>query len=133
VLCASGTTTYTTRDGTSFAAPHVSGAISLMLSANPYLDAESIRAILEATAVDLDEPGYDLFTGFGRLDAAAAVAAVPAPGDVDRNGVVNGADLAIVLGSWGPCPPEASCDADVDRSGAVDGVDLSLVLGGWTG
>lgn len=133
VLCASGTTTYTTRDGTSFAAPHVSGTASLMLAVNPYLDAQSIRTILEATAVDLDEPGYDLFTGFGRLDAAAAVAAVPAPGDVDRNGAVNGADLAIVLGSWGACLPDVSCDADVDGSGTVDGVDLSLVLGGWTG
>ena len=133
VLCASGTTTYTTRDGTSFAAPHVSGAASLMLSVNPYLDAESIRAILEATAFDIDEPGYDLFTGFGRLDAAAAVAATPVPGDVDGNGAVNGADLAIVLGSWGPCPEGEPCAADVDRSGAVDGVDLGLVLGGWTG
>ena len=133
VLCASGTTTYTTRDGTSFAAPHVSGTISLMLSMNPYLDAESIRAILEATAVDLDEPGYDLFTGFGRLDAAAAVAATPVPGDVDGNGAVNGADRAIVLGSWGPGPEGGACEADVDRSGAVDGVDLGLVLGGWTG
>ena len=104
-----------------------------MLSMNPYLDAESIRAILEATAVDLDEPGYDLFTGFGRLDAAAAVAATPVPGDVDGNGAVNGADLAIVLGSWGPCPEGEPCAADVDRSGAVDGVDLGLVLGGWTG
>jgi subtilisin family serine protease len=133
VLCASGTTTHTTRDGTSFAAPHVSGTASLMLAVNPYLDAESIREILEATTVDLDEPGYDLFTGSGRLDAAAAVAAVPAPGDVDRDGHVNGADLAIVLGSWGACLPDVSCEADVDRSGTVDGVDLSLVLGGWTG
>lgn len=133
VLCASGTTTYTTRDGTSFAAPHVSGAISLILSVNPYLDDASIRSILEETAFDIDEPGYDLFTGFGRLDAAAAVAATPVPGDVDRNGAVNGADLAIVLGSWGPCPEGDPCMADVDRSGAVDGVDLGLVLGGWTG
>ena len=133
VLCASGTTTYTTRDGTSFAAPHVSGTASLMLAVNPYLDAESIRAILEATAFDIDDPGYDLFTGFGRLDAAAAVAATPVPGDVDGNGAVNGADLAIVLGSWGPCPEGDPCTADVDRSGAVDGVDLGLVLSGWTG
>jgi hypothetical protein len=133
VLCASGTTTYTTRDGTSFAAPHVSGAISLMLSANPYLDAESIRAILEATAVDLDEPGYDLFTGFGRLDAAAAVAGVPAPGDLDGNGIVDGADLSILLGSWGICPPQETCPADIDRDGVVDGADLSILLGDWTG
>ena len=26
------------------------------------------------------------------------------PGDLDGNGIVNGADLTIILGFWGPCP-----------------------------
>jgi len=49
------------------------------------------------------------------------------PGDFNRDAVVNGADLAILLGAWGLPGP-----ADIDESGAVDGADLAVVLGNWT-
>lgn len=49
--------------------------------------------------------------------------------DLDRDGRVNGADIAILLGAWGVC---ADCRADVNGDGIVGGEDLSLVLGGWT-
>ena len=49
--------------------------------------------------------------------------------DLDKDGRVNGADLAILLGSWGAC---ADCRADVNGDGSVGGEDLSLILGGWT-
>ncbi len=49
-------------------------------------------------------------------------------GDLDESGVVDAADLAILLGAWGPC---AGCTADVDASGIVDGNDLAIVLGAW--
>ena len=42
--------------GTSIAAPHVTGVVTLMLSANPALTPDDIRAILRATADDLDVP-----------------------------------------------------------------------------
>jgi len=128
-----GFTSYSSRTGTSFAVPHVSGTASLMLAVNPWLDASSIREAIESTASDLPPGGYDLFTGFGRLDAGAAVAGVPAPGDLDGNGIVDGADLSILLGSWGICPPQETCPADIDRDGVVDGADLSILLGDWTG
>ena len=51
-------------------------------------------------------------------------------GDIDGNGLVNGADLAIVLGSWGTC---AGCAADINGDGVADGADLAIVLGNWTG
>ena len=50
--------------------------------------------------------------------------------DLDGSGGVDGGDLALVLGSWGPC---AGCAADVDGSGTVDGGDLALLLGSWGG
>ena len=50
-------------------------------------------------------------------------------GDIDGDGTVDGADLAVLLGSWGACP--APCAADVDGNGVVDGVDLATLLGGW--
>lgn len=52
----------------------------------------------------------------------------PCVGDLDGNGVVDGADLAAVLGSWGKC---TGCAADLDGNGLVDGADLAAVLGAW--
>jgi hypothetical protein len=46
-------------------------------------------------------------------------------GDLDGDGVVGGADLASLLGSWG------SAGADLDGNGIVDAADLSLLLGAW--
>lgn len=50
-------------------------------------------------------------------------------GDLNGDGIVNGADLALVLGSWGAC---AGCPADLNGDGVVDGADLAVVLGNWT-
>ena len=50
-------------------------------------------------------------------------------GDVDGNGVVDFADLLLVLGSWGVC---GGCPADIDGNGVVDFGDILLVLGNWT-
>lgn len=49
-------------------------------------------------------------------------------GDLDGTGSVDGADLALLLGAWGPCP---GCEADLDGSDTVDGADLALLLGAW--
>jgi len=49
-------------------------------------------------------------------------------GDLGGDGGVDGSDLAIVLGSWGPC---ARCTADLDGDGLVGGSDLAVVLGNW--
>ncbi|MBL9118736.1 MAG: hypothetical protein JNL80_02335 [Phycisphaerae bacterium] len=49
-------------------------------------------------------------------------------GDLDNSGVVDGADLAILLGAWGPCP---GCPADFNASGEVDVADLAILLGAW--
>jgi subtilisin family serine protease len=58
--------------GTSQAAPHVAGAIALLLQADPTLTAKQIREILRATSRD-DGRGYSPRLGFGRLDVLAAV------------------------------------------------------------
>ena len=46
--------------------------------------------------------------------------------DLDGDGVVDGADLTILLGAWG----EASKD-DLDGDGVIDGADLTILLGCW--
>ncbi|MBC03364.1 MAG: hypothetical protein CMJ34_08700 [Phycisphaerae bacterium] len=50
-------------------------------------------------------------------------------GDLNGDGLVDGGDLGLVLGSWGPC---RGCVADLDGNGIVDGGDLGLILGAWT-
>ena len=54
----------------------------------------------------------------------------PCPGDVVRDELVDGVDLAAVLSQWGT-QGSGAFNADIDGSGLVDGGDLALILGGW--
>ena len=54
---------------------------------------------------------------------------VVSPADINGDGGVNGADLAVLLGAWGP---NATSPADINDDGAVDGVDLAQVLSNWS-
>ncbi|GII91898.1 S8 family serine peptidase [Sinosporangium siamense] len=76
---------YASYSGTSMAAPHVSATVALMWSAAPALrgDVAATRALLDRTAVDVDDTtcggtaADNNVWGEGRLDAYAAVRAVP--------------------------------------------------------
>lgn len=64
-----------TGNGTSFAAPYVTGTIGLMLAVNPCLTAEDVEYILKETSTNIDaqNPNYKGLIGAGRLNAGAAV------------------------------------------------------------
>lgn len=49
------------------------------------------------------------------------------PEDLNHDGVVDGADLGLVLAAWSSADPAADLNAD----GVVDGADLGLVLAAW--
>jgi len=51
----------------------------------------------------------------------------PCIGDLNADGVVNGADLGLLLGAWGTANPVA----DINGDGTVNGADLGLLLGAW--
>ncbi len=53
------------------------------------------------------------------------------PADLDGDGAVGAPDLAILLGSWGPCPAKGDCPADLDGCGNVGAADLASLLGSW--
>jgi len=67
---------FMTFNGTSSACPHVAGAAALLLCAAPTLSPEAVRSILRSTASDLDPPGRDDDTGYGLLNAGAALTEV---------------------------------------------------------
>jgi subtilisin family serine protease len=67
----------TTGDGTSYAAPHVTGAAALILDKNPNLTPTQVQSLLQSTATDLGASGFDNNFGYGRIDASAAVIAAP--------------------------------------------------------
>lgn len=63
---------YTTASGTSMAAPHVAGAIALLLQANPSLTPDVIKRVLVNTATPM--PGFQEYAaGAGYLNVKAAV------------------------------------------------------------
>ncbi|MDG2032126.1 MAG: hypothetical protein P8J45_14100 [Phycisphaerales bacterium] len=75
---------------------------------------------------------HSLWTSQGKsapepMDVQALELPVWKAGDINHDGCVDGIDLSILLGSWGPC----TCPADINDDGIVDGVDLSVVLGNW--
>jgi len=66
-------------------------------------------------------------------DAVDVVVAGGSPADLNGDGVVNAADLAMLLGGWGvvdPCPP--TVPADLSGDCAVNAADLALLLGDWS-
>jgi subtilisin family serine protease len=63
---------YSTQTGTSLAAPHVAGALALLLNADPNLTVAEQRAALFGAAIDLGSPGPDNDYGYGRLDVLQA-------------------------------------------------------------
>jgi len=64
--------------GTSFAAPFVSAVASMIVGMRPSLKPADVKRMLLHSARDIDVPGRDNNTGYGLLDARAALAAEPA-------------------------------------------------------
>ena len=69
--------------GTSVAAPIVAGVAALVLSANPALTASQVQEILKQSADDKGAPGWDSSYGWGRVNAARAVAVASGGGGGD--------------------------------------------------
>ncbi|WP_342120988.1 S8 family serine peptidase, partial [Pseudoduganella sp. OTU4001] len=85
-LSAPGTNIYTTtrgggygmNAGTSFSSPVAAAVGALVMAANPSLTNTQVQNILFTTATDLGAAGRDIYFGYGRVNAAAAVAAAKA-------------------------------------------------------
>jgi subtilisin family serine protease len=125
----------TVSDGTSFASPHVAALAGLMFSANPGLTNNDVRSFIRSTADDVATPGYDTGTGDGRINAAAAVAAVAGgftPGEVLPYGVgvAGGSGDVPVIGTLGgDAPSNGDADFAVTLRRAAPDASAWLVVG----
>ena len=123
-----GSGDYTTIDGTSFSSPYAAGVAALILSVNPSLSAAQVESIMQSTCRDMGTVGYDTLTGWGMLNADAAVRAAqpqPCPADSTGDRVVDGNDLGRLLSSWG------TPQNDLNGDGTTDGIDLGVLLSAW--
>jgi subtilisin family serine protease len=68
-------TGYQSGEGTSMAAPHVSGIAALAWSLHPQLSVSQVLALVKSSVVDRGAPGADQAFGAGRVDALLAVQA----------------------------------------------------------
>jgi subtilisin family serine protease len=111
--------TWTTASGTSLAAPHVGGALALLLNAFPNISVERQESALESSAIDLGAPGPDDTFGFGRLDVLAAYNWLASAPDFTISG--SPASVTAAPGS------EASYSLTVSNvNGFADDIDLTL-------
>lgn len=120
-----------------FVEPSPDGDLRLA-AGSPCIDAADNTLVPPGTTHDLD--GHPRFmddpdtddTGVGKAPivdmGAYEFGVVGRPEDVNGDGVVNFADILLVLGAWGPC---AGCPEDVNGDGVVNFTDLLLILGAW--
>ncbi|MGI8588134.1 MAG: S8 family serine peptidase [Chloroflexia bacterium] len=78
-------TGYMSESGTSMASPMVAGAAALVLSINPNLTPDQVQLLLEETADDIGDPGFDQKSGWGRVNLLHALQQAPnGPPDPNR-------------------------------------------------
>jgi len=66
---------YASISGTSAATPHVAAAAALILSIQSFTN-EEVKQIIKSTSDDIEQPGWDLRSGAGRLNLFKAVTVV---------------------------------------------------------
>jgi hypothetical protein len=109
--------------GTSMAAPHVSGAAALLLASSPGMGPGNVKHILESTALDLGPSGFDNDYGHGliqiedALDYASVGPSWPLGAELK---VVRYGESSLTLG-WGAATDDIGVDAYSIRMAGTPG------------
>ncbi|MCD6419001.1 S8 family serine peptidase [bacterium] len=70
---------YTIKSGTSMAAPHIAGALAVLISKNPAMTPRTLDSLIQNTALPLGPAGKDSLYGSGRIRLDEAVSSAPVP------------------------------------------------------
>ncbi|MGH9085833.1 MAG: S8 family serine peptidase [Acidimicrobiales bacterium] len=108
--------------GTSMAAPHVSGALAVLLSAGH--SPQSAIDRLTTTATDLGPPGRDDSFGFGLIDLAKAVGPADAPTPTASGSPTTRPPSSGVTGAAGSAPSAVSTTVPVAPGSTVPPVTI---------
>ncbi len=94
---------YDLKGGTSFAAPHVAGAVALLRQYNPNATVDQIKTALINSATDIGVFGEDNAAGYGLINIPAALQLMPPNNQVnvfvtalEYNPIAPGMEVAIV-------------------------------------
>jgi len=124
-------------NGTSFSSPIAAAVGALVMSANASLTADQVQDILFSTAVDLGTAGRDIYFGYGRVNAAGAVAAalaVPVPDTIAPsvsipNPTANSTVSGLVTVDINASDNKGVVRVDLKVNGAVVASDTSAPYG----
>mgnify|MGYP004491174153 FL=1 len=121
---------YGSWEGTSFAAPLVSGAAALLLGADDTLGPGEMSALLTRSAVRLGNETYSTSYGYGLLNIGRALRSLTGMrGDIDCDGAVTMRDALLLLRAILHADSLADITvADMNGDGALTLVDLLLLL-----
>ncbi len=89
---------YFSVSGTSLAAPQVTGILGLLVAAYPSFTATQISDLLINSAFDLGNVGYDIYYGYGLVDAAEALSIDYITIQFETNGGSLIAPISVVSG-----------------------------------
>jgi thermitase len=101
--------------GTSMAAPHVSGLAALLWAVAPAFSPGEVQTAIETTAVDKGTVGWDPYYGHGRIDALAAVCVPCSPEAPTLHPIDNADEDGMYLVDWSDegCAPTYTLQEDV--------------------
>lgn len=90
--------------GTSAAAPHAAAVAALIRQKNPSLSPAEVLGVMTSTATDIESPGFDFLSGFGLIDALAAVGAAggstPTQGSLENPGASSFQSGIGLISGW---------------------------------
>lgn len=138
---------YTRRmNGTSAACPQASALAAMLLSRAPYLikgqryalgdsviidssTFDMVRLVLQKSADDLAYPGFDVWTGYGRINAWHAMLSV-IHGDLNNDAVIDALDLNVIIDIlfFGGHATLDDRTADVNCDLVPDALDMNYLI-----